>query len=67
MSAFQERLTHGPLPTGDSALPPCMLSILAHDWLSACSVRILGGLKVGNKKLYVYHGAQLHELTPNCV
>ena len=34
---------------------------------SPCSVRVLGGLKMGKKKLYVYHGAQLHELTPDCV
>ena len=31
------------------------------------SFRVLGGLKVGKKKLYVYHGAQLHELTSDCV
>jgi len=30
-------------------------------------VRVLGGLKVGRKKLFVYHGAKLHELTPDCV
>ena len=35
--------------------------------VSACRVRVLGGLKVGRKKLFVYHGAKLHELTPDCV
>ena len=28
---------------------------------------MLGGLKVGKKRLYMYHGAALQEITPDCV
>ena len=29
--------------------------------------QVLGGLKVGKKRLFVYHGAALQETTPDCV
>ena len=61
---LQELLALTPINV-DHAIAPTEAKPLIH--VSAFSVRILGGLKVGKKKLFVYHSARLHELTPDCV